>query len=50
MNIENIDVYIEIIGAVLGVLTLIAAITPTERDNGVINRLNNVFKKLTGRK
>jgi hypothetical protein len=47
---ENIDTYINIAGAVIALLTLIAAITPTDKDDGVMSRVNNVFKKLTGRK
>lgn len=47
---ENLDTYINIIGALLVLLSLIAAVTPTEKDNDIIDRLNNIFKKLTGRK
>jgi hypothetical protein len=46
---ENLDQWINIVGAVLALLTMIAAVTPTKTDNGIVDRLNNIFKKLTGR-
>ena len=49
-KMENIDDYINIAGALIALLTLIAAITPTDKDDGIMSRVNNVFKKLTGRK
>jgi hypothetical protein len=47
---ESVDDYINLIGAIIALLSVVAAITPTDRDNGVVDRMNNVFKKLTGRK
>ena len=40
--------YIEIINAVLLLLAAIAAITPTEKDNNVVDRLRNIWKKIRG--
>ena len=42
--------YVEIINAALLVLTAIAAVTPTEKDNNVMERINHLWKKITGRK
>lgn len=39
---------IEIIGAVLLVLTTIASLTPTEKDDTVMDRINNIWKKIRG--
>ena len=38
--------YIEIIEAVLLLLSVIAAFTPTEKDNDVVDRLRNIWKKI----
>lgn len=37
---------IEIIEAVLLLLSVIAALTPTEKDNDVIDRLRNIWSKI----
>jgi len=44
--IENLDAIISAVEAIIAAAIAIAAVTPTEKDDGILNRISNVFAKL----
>lgn len=43
---ENVDQYLEIAQVLFTLICLIAAITPTEKDDKVVDRIKNLINKL----
>lgn len=41
--IENVDALVDVVEAALVLASLVVALTPTKEDDGVVDRLRNVF-------
>lgn len=47
---EDIDTWVRIVEAALVLAGLIVALTPTDKDDNVVGRVANVWRKLRGAK